>query len=91
MNSVNSNIASANWQVTASTVECELVREYVTIMVNKDWSSKCVWWAKNKNLMKDGPAGRSSLGSNSKSTGCQGPDCKHVQQYRDKLIDEEQK
>ncbi len=91
MNSVNSNIAPANWQVTASTVECELIREYVTIMVNREWSCQCAWWAKNKDLMKNGLDRLSSRCPDSKGLSCQGPDCKYVCQYRDKLIEEERK
>lgn len=77
----------ANWQVTATTLECDYVREFVTIMVNKDWSCKCVWWSQYlKN--KDSNRTSSSKGKQ-KAVGCQGPDCKYIQQYCDKLLNEE--
>lgn len=30
-----------NWQITAKTIYCDIVRDEVTIMVKKDWSVQC--------------------------------------------------
>lgn len=83
------NIAPANWQVTATTIECELIKEYVTIMVNRDWSCKCTWWAKHKKVAGEDPKHKFSGDVKAKIGKCQGPDCKFVTGYRDKLIEEE--
>ncbi len=36
----------AKWQITATTIHCDLVDDFVTIMVYKDWSTKCVWYSR---------------------------------------------
>lgn len=84
------DIAPANWQVTATTIECEMVNEYVTILVNKDWSAKCTWCVKNKQVAASDPKHKFSKEIKDKIGKCQGPDCKHVIEYRDKLIKEEE-
>jgi hypothetical protein len=82
-------MAPANWQVTATTLECEMVNEYVTIMVYKDWSCKCVWYGKNKQVAAQDPKHKFPKDIKAKIGKCQGPDCKYVTGYRDKLIEEE--
>lgn len=83
------DIAPASWQVTATTIECDLVNEYVTIMVNRDWSCKCTWWARNKKIAEENPKQKFSKEIKAKIGKCQGPDCQFVIGYRDKLIGEE--
>ena len=85
MDSSNAGVKQANWQVTATTMECSLVKEFVTVLVNKDWTCKCVWWFKH---CRDGSA--KGLNTKAKTTACRGPDCRYVQQYRDKLRQEEE-
>lgn len=81
-------MAPANWQVTATTIDCDMVSDYVTIMVYKDWTCKCVWWAKYKKVAGDSKQ-KFSKDIKAKIEKCQGPECKYVTGYRDKLIGEE--
>ncbi len=89
MAEARTDIAPAGWQVTATTIECDMVNDYVTIMVNKDWSCKCTWWSRNKKVAEEDPKHKFSKEIKAKISRCQGPDCKHVIGYRDKLIAEE--
>jgi len=83
----NNEAAPAGWQVTASTIACGIVNEYVTIMVHKDWSCKCTYWVKYvKNRSTETKKG---LTVNDNPSKCQGPECKYVADYRDQLIKEE--
>lgn len=63
---------AADWRITATTIQCDLVGESVTVMVNGDWTYSCAWYQRNKH----------------KSGNCVGPDCPNVIRYRDKLIAE---
>ena len=84
------DISPANWQITATTLKCEMVDEYVTVMVYKDWSCKCVWWSKNKQVAEQDPKHKFPRDIKASMGKCQGPDCKYVTGYRDKLIEEEE-
>jgi hypothetical protein len=75
-----------NWQLTATTIYCDAVNEEVTILVYKDFSTKCTGY--NKRAAK---AGSHSSKNNKAQAGCQGPACSCVVQYRDKLMAEEGK
>ena len=83
------DIAPANWQVTATTIDCDMVNDYVTIMVYKDWACKCTWWAKYKKVADGDSKHKFPKELKEKNGKCQGPDCKFVIGYRDKLIVEE--
>ena len=83
------DIAPANWQVTATTINCDMVNDYVTTIVYKDWACKCTWWAKYKKVAGEDPKHKFSKEIKEKIDKCQGPDCKYVIGYRDKLIGEE--
>ena len=89
MAEAKTDLAPANWQVTATTIDCDMVKEYVTIMVYKDWSCKCVWWSKYKKVAEENPKHKFTREIKAKIAGCQGPDCKYVIEYRDKLMQEE--
>lgn len=87
----NNTSAPVSWQVTATTIQCAMVADYVTIMVYKDWSSKCTWWAKYRKL--DSVKHSRQLGKSIKEgiMRCQGPECKYITDYRNRLIEEEKK
>ena len=89
MAEAKTDIAPANWQVTATTIECDMVGDYVTIMVNKDWSTRCVWYNRYKKAAADNPKQKFAKDIKGKIAKCLGPDCKYVMEYRDKLIKEE--
>ena len=86
MAETNTNNGASGWQVTATTIFCNEVEDYVTIMVYKDWSSKCTWAAK----YKDAAAGSKIPGKIKGKLGkCPGAECKSITDYRDKLKKEE--
>ena len=81
-----------NWQVTATTIYCDAVDDDVTIMVYKDWSTKCTGYRKYKeNITKEVAK---TLQEKSKKSGrqleCEGPLDNRVTDYRDKLMAEEE-
>jgi len=82
-------LAPASWQVTATTLSCGMVDDYVTIMVYRDWSCKCTWWERYKKAAAEDPRQKYPKGINQKMAKCKGPDCTYVIGYRDKLISEE--
>jgi hypothetical protein len=79
----------AKWQITATTICCDLVDDLVTIMVNKDWSTKCAWYNRHKKKALEGKKHKFDRKIMLKMEKCQGPECSYVTDYRDKLIKEE--
>ena len=77
------------WQITASTIRCNLVDDFVTIMVNKEWSAKCAWYNRHKKKAIEGKKQKFDGEMRLKIEKCQGPECSYVTGYRDKLIKEE--
>ncbi len=80
----------AKWQATVTTVSCDRVGDFVTIVVNKDWSVNCTWY----NRYKKGIPGINSkrgldAGLRKKMDNCSGPVCPLVVEYRTKLVQEE--
>ena len=83
------DMAPAGWQVTATTIDCDKVHEYVTILVHKDWSSSCTWCTKYRQKAAHGLVRRFSRSAREQMMKCNGPDCEKVIAYRDNLIKEE--
>jgi len=79
----------AKWQITATTVHCGLVDDFVTIMVSKDWSTKCVWYKRHKQKALEDKKQKFGREMRFKVEKCQGLECSYVTGYRDKLIREE--
>ncbi len=78
-----------DWQACVTTIKCDLINEYVSIMVKNDWSSKCTWYQSYKASNPDGKKKIKVDRITKKLIGlCQGPLCSHVISYRDKLINE---
>jgi len=82
------DIMPANWQVTAITIDCDRVHEYVTIMGYRHCSCRCTWWAMH-HVAGNGKNQRVSRQINEQLTKCQGPDYDYVTGYRNKIIGEE--
>ena len=59
------------WQVTAKTIHCDLVRDYTTLMVYKDGSTRCTYYSKNSSA-KDGKK---------RLKNCTGPNCDYVTEF----------
>ena len=74
-----------NWQVTATTVRCNIVNDDVTLMVYKDWSVKCT------GLVKYSKNGKPEKKRDRHNHKCEGPECYLAIQYRQKLQAEETK
>lgn len=79
-----------DWQITATTIYCDAVDEEVTLMVYKDWSTKCTGYRKY------GEPGKDMLNLLNKKSkqlkrqlGCTGLECPRVTQYEEKLSTEE--
>ena len=79
----------AGWQITATTISCDRVGAYVTVMVHGDWTYSCTWCSRYKLAAADNPRKRVGRDIRTKIDACRGPDCSLVLAYRDKLIDEE--
>jgi hypothetical protein len=81
-----------DWQVTATSIYCDAVDDDVTIMVYKDWSTKCTGYKKYGENIK-GEAAK-ELKRRGKRLGrklkCEGPEDYRVTNYRDQLKAEEE-
>jgi hypothetical protein len=81
-----------DWQVTATSIYCDAVDDDVTIMVYKDWSTRCTGYKKYGENIK-GEAAK-ELKRRGKRLGrklkCEGPKCSRVIEYKDRLFAEEQ-
>jgi hypothetical protein len=89
MPKAKTKLKPANWQITATTMHCDFVDDFVTIMVNKDWSTKCVWYSRYKQKALEDKKYKVDREIRLKIDKCQGPDCSYVTSYKDKLVKEE--
>ncbi len=82
--------SKADWQVTATTIYCDAVDDEVTIMVYKDWATRCTGFNKYQSPAK---AIATQLRKKSKRLGrhlgCEGLECHRVTQYKEKLARDE--
>lgn len=61
-----------DWQVTATTIECEYVSDFATIMVYPDQTAKCAFVVKHSKTKK----GQKRLQN------CKWPDCPLVNEFK---------
>ncbi len=66
-----------SWQITATTILCNVTQGEVTIMVHKDGTLKCT----GEKVATPQPK--------TETTPCAAATCPQVQAYRDKLLNEE--
>ncbi len=91
MNQVSPSVPSAKWQACVSTIKCDAIDDYVSIMVRNDWSSQCTWYKQYKAPISGNQKGiKPDRNTRKKIDLCQGPSCSRVTGYRDQLIQEEQ-
>lgn len=83
------DIQPGNWEITATTIKCEHVDDFVTLMVDSDWTSRCVWYRRYKEGASGNPRAKLSKDIRTKIPLCLGPDCPLLIGYRDKLMEEE--
>ena len=81
-----------DWQVTATSINCEAVDADITLMVYKDRSVKCTGYKKygeslTREVAKELKKKGKKLGRELK---CEGPECSRLIGYRDKLFAEEE-
>lgn len=81
-----------DWQVTATTINCDAVDADITMMVYKDRSVKCTGYKKyseniTKELAKELKKKGKRLGRELK---CEGLECSSLIAYRDRLFAEEE-
>ena len=80
----------ADWVVTATTIYCDAVDDEVTLIINKDGTSKCTGYQKyGKPDKQTSKAIKIKSKQSGKQLRCEGPECHRVTQYRDKLFTEE--
>jgi hypothetical protein len=89
MAEAKAGLQPAKWQITATTIRCDLVDDFVTIMVNKDWSTRCAWYNRYKQRALEDKKQKFDKKIRFKIEKCAGPECSYVTDYRDKLIEEE--
>lgn len=89
MAKAETELQPANWQVTATTIHCELVEDFVTIMVNKDWTTRCAWYKRYKQEALEDAKRKFSKAIRQKIEKCDGPECSYLTEYRAKLLREE--
>jgi hypothetical protein len=83
-------MSKPDWQLTATTIKCDAVDDEITIMVYPDGSVKCASYPKydstNKKSLADMEKKAKKMGLTLK---CEGPLCRRITDYRDKLMAEE--
>lgn len=79
----------ANWQITATTIQCVYVNEAVTLMVDKDWATRCTWYRRYKQKAIEGQKQKFEKAIRLKMEKCPGTECPLAMNYRDKLIQQE--
>jgi len=79
-----------SWKITATTIYCDAVDDEVTVLVYKDFSTKCTGYQKyhkpSKELAKLLRKKSKHLG---RQLACPGLECPRVIQYKEKLLSEE--
>lgn len=78
-----------DWQVTATTIFCDLVDDEVTLIITPDGAVKCTGYDKYKNPGKEQKKNlkkKSKLAQ--KNLQCEGLNCSNINQYRRKILGE---
>ena len=83
------DITPARWRITATTLSCDRVSDYVTLMVYNDWSCRCTWCERYKLAVEANSKQKFTKDIKAKISKCQCSVCDYVLNYRDKLIVEE--
>jgi hypothetical protein len=82
--------SKTDWQVTATTIYCDAVDDEVTVLVYKDWSTRCSGYTKYREPAKATAAQLRKKGKRlGHKLGCEGLECHRVTQYKEKLAREE--
>ena len=79
---------TANWEITAISLRCDHIGDFVTVRVSGDWLAKCTWYLKYKSEVSKGKNQERATVIKQRMDKCVGPDCPIVTKYRGKLIEE---
>ena len=83
-------MSTADWQVTATTIYCDAVDDEVTLLVYKDWSTRCTGYSKYGEPSREiANILRGKSQQLKRHLECEGPECHRVLQYNEKLLTEE--
>ena len=81
-----------DWQVTATTIYCDAVDDYVMLIVYPDRSARCAGHRMYVENITKGTA--KELKKKSKKLGrelrCEGPECHRLIEFRDRILAEEE-
>jgi hypothetical protein len=78
-----------DWEVTATTIFCDSVRDEVTIIIKEDGSVKCSGRLKyNTQIKKNKNSSKKMSKADSNQIVCLGVDCVTVKQQRAKVLGE---
>lgn len=89
MPKANTKLKTADWQVTATSMYCDFIDDFVTIIVNNDWSIKCCWYNQHNRRVIDDKRPKFDKKISLKMEKCRGPQCIFAINYLDKLRKEE--
>ncbi len=77
-----------DWQVTATTIYCDAVDDDVTLIIDKDWNTRCTGYARYVTDLDKEKA--RTLKQKSRRLGralkCEGPQDFRVTDYQDRLM-----
>ncbi len=91
MEEVKSDLPLPSWQAYVTTIKCDIIDDYVSLMVKKDWSSKCTWYNEYKEPISDDKRRpKPDKKTRRKIELCKGPMCNYLTECRDRLMKEEQ-
>ncbi len=83
------DVPPGNWKITATTIQCEYVDETVTLMVDKDWTTRCSWYHRYKQKALEDKKQKFERNIRQKIEKCRGTECPLATTYRDKLMQQE--
>lgn len=83
------DVKPANWQITATTIQCDYVNEAVTLMVDRDWTVRCTWYRRYKQKAREDSKKKFEKAISLKIEKCRGTECPLALNYRDKLMQQE--
>ena len=86
MNNNQEGLPPARWQGTVTSIKCEHVGEETRIFVNKEWKTICSWCVKYEKVTAS-----KDKKNRIKKEKCKGPLCEYMIEFRDILIEEEQR
>ena len=79
-----------DWQITATTINCDAVDDEATLMVFKDGSVKCAAYPRyGQPDKKTAAALAGRAGKSGRHLECEGPLCPRMTRYRDEQFSQE--